>query len=136
MTQTGNAIEWDPVIVWRATVVDLETLRWSLSTAPEPGWIAAFANAPTHRRGSREYLMSRAEPTIADRDIEWKVGPEDHLDANPRIHEKVDAANSVYREALQSCAAESEREAATRRARDAAIAEAQQKLDEANGVEG
>jgi hypothetical protein len=136
MTRTRNPVDWDPLIVWQATVVDLETVRWSLSAAPEPEWIAAFASAPTNKSGSREYVMSPAEPTVADRDIVWKVGPDDHLDANLRIHEKVNAANGAYREALQNRAAESEREAETRRAHDAAIMEAQRKLDEANGSDG
>ena len=81
-------------------------------------------------------MNSSLQPRIADRDIEWKVGPDDHLDANVRIHEKVDVANEAYRQTLRSRAAESEREAEYERVRDAAIAEAQRKLDEANGSQG
>ena len=82
-----------------------------------------------------EYLTSGSEPTISGRDIEWKVGPDDHLDANLRVHEKVDAANRAYRAMLEQRAGERERIAEEQGVRDAAIAEAQRRLDEANGVE-
>jgi hypothetical protein len=133
MAQSIDPQEWDPFTVWRTTIVDLQTVRWSLSEAPDPDWIAAFRHAPTDKSGSTEYVMSGSEPTISGQDIEWKVGPEDHLDANLRVHEKVDAANGAYREALLRRAAQRERMAEEKRARDAAIEEAQRKLDEANG---
>ena len=135
MAHFGDVEVWDPLTVWRAIVVDLQTLRWSLSEAPEPDWIAAFRKAPTNKRGSAEYLTSGSEPTISGRDIEWKVGPDDHLDANLRVHEKVDAANRAYRAMLEQRAAERGRIAEEQGVRDAAIAEAQRRLDEANGVE-
>jgi hypothetical protein len=133
MAQSIDPLEWDPFTVWRTTVVDLQTVRWSLSEAPDPDWIAAFRNAPTRKSGSTEYLMSGSEPTITGPDIEWKVAPEDHLDANLRVHEKVGVANGAYRDMLQRRAAEREQMAEARRARDAAIEEAQRRLDEANG---
>jgi hypothetical protein len=136
MTQSIDPQEWDPFTVWRTTVVDLETVRWSLSEAPDPEWIAAFRDASTDKRGSTEYVMSGSEPTISGQDIEWKVGPEDHLDANLRVHEKVDVANGAYGEMLQRQAAERRQEAEQNRVRDAAIEEAQRKLDEANGSAG
>ena len=58
MAHFGDVEVWDPLTVWRAIVVDLQTLRWSLSEAPDPDWIAAFRNAPTSKRGSTEYLTS------------------------------------------------------------------------------
>lgn len=136
MAQSSDPIEWDPFTVWRTTVIDLQTLRWSLSAAPDPVWIAAFRDAPTNKSGSAEYVMSGSEPTVSGGDIEWNVSPEDHLDANLRVHEKVDVANGAYREVLRQRAAERERVAEQTRARDAAIAEAQTKLDEANGTDG
>jgi hypothetical protein len=134
MVQSSDPREWDPFTVWRATVVDLQTVRWSLSETPDPEWIAAFRNAPTNKSGATEYATSGSEPTISGQDIEWKVGPRDHLDANLRVHEKVDVANAAYREVLQRRADEGERVADEKRARDAAIEEAQRKLDEANGT--
>jgi hypothetical protein len=136
MAQSIDPQEWDPFTVWRTTVVDLETLRWSLSEAPDPEWIAAFRDAPTDKRGSTEYVMSGSEPTISGQDIEWKVGPEDHLDANLRVHEKVDVANGAYGEMLQARAAAHRQKAEEKRLRDDAIEEAQRKLDEANGSGG
>jgi hypothetical protein len=136
MAQGLEPQEWDPFTVWRTTVVDLQTLRWSLSEAPDPEWIAAFRDAPTNKSGTMEYVMSGSEPTISGQDIEWKVGPEDHLDANLRVHEKVDIANGAYREVLQRQAAERQQVADEKRLRDAAIEEAQRKLDEANGSAG
>jgi hypothetical protein len=135
MAQSSDPIDWDPFTVWRTTVIDLETLRWSLNAAPDTDWIAAFRNAPTNKSGSKGYVTSGSEPTVSGGDIEWKVGPDDHLDANLRVHEKVDIANGAYREGLQRRAAERDRAADEARVRDAAIAEAQRKLDEANGVE-
>lgn len=135
MMQSSDPKEWDPFTVWRTTVVDLQTVRWSLSAAPDPDWIAAFHNAPTEKSGSTEYVMSRSEPTISGEDIEWNVGPKDHLDANLRVHEKVDVANSAYREVLKRRAAERERVEEQTRGRDAAIVAAQRKLDQANGSE-
>ncbi len=130
----GSDLEdWDPLTVWRAVVVDLHTVRWSLSEIPDADWIAAFRNAPTNKSGSTEYMASGSEPTISGRDIEWKVGPDDHLDANLRVHEKVEIANDAYRAVLKQRAGERERVAEERRVRDAAIAEAQRRLDEANG---
>jgi hypothetical protein len=111
-------------------------LRWSLSEAPDSECIAAFRNAPINKRGSSEYVMPGSEPTIFGQDIEWKVGPEDHLDANLRVHEKVDIANGAYREALQRGAAEHRQVAKQQRLRDAAIEEAERRLDEANGSAG
>jgi hypothetical protein len=136
MAQSAEPQEWDPFTVWRTTVVDLQTVHWSLSEAPDPDWIAAFRSAPTSKSGSTEYVMSGSEPTISGQDIEWKVGPEDHLDANLRVHEKVDVANVAYREMLQRRAGEREQAAEEKRLRDAAIEEAQRKLDEANGSAG
>jgi hypothetical protein len=136
MAQSIEPQEWDPFTVWQTTVVDLQTLRWSLSEAPDPEWIAAFRNAPTNKHGSTEYRMSGSEPTVTGQDIEWKVGPEDHLDANLRVHEKVAIANGAYREVLQRQAAERQQVADQKRLRDAAIEEAQRKLDEANGSAG
>jgi hypothetical protein len=136
MAQSIEPQEWDPFTVWQTTVVDLQTLRWSLSDAPEPEWVAAFRNALTNKRGSTEYMTSGSEPTISGHDIEWKVGPEDHLDANLRVHEKVDIANGAYREVLQRRAAEHQQAADEKRLRDAAIEEAQRRLDEANGSAG
>lgn len=136
MAQSIDPQEWDPFTVWRTTVVDLQTVRWSLSDAPDPEWIAAFRNAPTDKRGSTEYVMSGSEPTISGQDIEWKVGREDHLDANLRVHEKVDVANGAYRQVLQRRAAKHRQAAEEKRVHDAAIEEAQRKLDEANGSTG
>jgi hypothetical protein len=136
MTQSIDPQEWDPFTVWRTTVVDLQTVRWSLSEAPDPDWIAAFRSAPTKKSGSTEYVTSGSEPTISGPDIEWKVGPQDHLDANLRVHDKVDVANGAYRELLRGRAAERHQMAEEKRVRDAAIEEAQRKLDEANGVAG
>ena len=99
-----------------------------------PEWIEAFRNARTDRSGSPEYLNAGSEPAISGQDIEWKVGPEDHLDANLRVHERVDIANGVYREVVAKRAAEGDRVAQEQRVRVAAIAEAQRKLDEANGI--
>jgi hypothetical protein len=136
VSQPSDPRAWDPFTVWRTTVVDLQTLRWSLSEAPDPDWIAAFRDAPTNKSGSTEYVMSGSEPTVSGQDIEWKVGPQDHLDANLRVHQKVEVANDAYREVLSKRAAERERTADEKRVRDAAIEEAQRKLDEANGSEG
>ena len=136
MAQRSDPIEWDPFTVWRTTVIDLQTVRWSLSAAPVPDWIAAFRDAPTNKSGSADYAASGSEPTVSGGDIEWKVGPDDHLDANLRVHEKVDAANGAYREVLKQRAAERDRAEEKARVRDAAIAAAQRKLDEANGIEG
>jgi hypothetical protein len=136
MAQSIDPQEWAPFTVWRTTVVDLQTVSWSLSEAPDPQWIEAFRNAPINKRGSTEYVMSGSEPTIAGHDIEWKVGPEDHLDANLRVHEKVDVANGAYREVLEKRAADRQQMAEEKRLRDAAIEEAQRKLDEANGSAG
>jgi hypothetical protein len=136
VAQVSDPTEWDPLTVWRATVVDLQTLRWSLSAVPDSDWIEAFRNAPTNKSGSPEYVTSGLEPTMSGGDIEWKVGPEDHLDANLRIHEKVDVANGADREVRQERAAERTRVEEENRARDAAIEEAQRKLDEANGTKG
>jgi hypothetical protein len=136
MAQSIDPREWDPFTVWRTTVVDLQTVRWSLSEAPDAEWIAAFRNAPTDKRGSTEYVMSGSEPIISGQDIEWKVGPEDHLDANIRVHEKVDVANGAYSEMLQRRAAERQHVAEEKRVHDAAIEEAQRELDEANGSAG
>jgi hypothetical protein len=80
--------------------------------------------------------MPGSEPTISGEDIEWKVGPNDHLDANLRVHEKVNVANSAYLELLKRRAIERERAGDETRVRGAAIEEAQRKLDEANGSEG
>lgn len=136
MAQSIDPQEWAPVTVWRTTVVDLQSVRWSLSEAPDQEWIAAFRHAPINKRGSTEYVMSGSEPTISGQDIEWNVGPEDHLDANLRVHEKVHVANGAYREVLQKRAADHEQMAQEKRLRDAAIEEAQRKLDEANGSAG
>jgi hypothetical protein len=136
MTQTSDPGAWDPLTVWRATVVDLQTVRWSLSEAPDPDWIAAFRDAPTNKTGSSEYVMSGSEPTISGQDIEWKVGPQDHLDANLRVHEKVEVANGAHREVLNKRADERDRVGEEKRVLGAAIEEAQRKLDEANGSEG
>ncbi len=134
MAERDGSDHWDPLTVWRSVVVDLETLRWSLSEEPDREWIEAFRNARTDRSGSPEYLKPELEPTISGQDIEWKVGPQDHLDANLRVHEKVDIANGVYRDAVAQRAAEGERVAQEQRVRDSAIAEAQRRLDEANGI--
>jgi hypothetical protein len=134
MSETDGIDQWDPLTVWRAVVIDLETVRWSLSEEPDPEWIEAFRNARTDRSGSPEYLNAGSEPAISGRDIEWKVGPEDHLDANLRVHERVDIANGVYREVVAKRAAEGDRVAQEQRVRVAAIAEAQRRLDEANGI--
>jgi len=127
--------EWDPLTVWRAVVVDLQTLRWSLSETPDADWIAAFRAAPTIRSGSSEYMTSGSEPALSGRDIEWSVGPDDHLDANLRVHEKVDVANAAYLDVLKRRSGERERLAEEQRAGDAAIAAAQRRLDHANGID-
>jgi hypothetical protein len=136
MIHSSDPKEWDPFTVWRTIVVDLQTVRWSLSAAPDPDWIAAFQNARTEKSGSPEYVMSGSEPTISGEDIEWSVGPKDHLDANLRVHEKVDVANSAYREVLARRDLERERVDEEKRVRDAAIEEAQRQLDEVNGSQG
>ena len=136
MAQSIEPQEWDPFTLWRTTVIDLQTVRWSLSEAPDPEWIAAFRHAPTNKHGSTEYVTSGSEPTISGHDIEWKVSPEDHLDANLRVHEKVDTANRAYREVLQRRAAEHRQATEEKRLLDAAIEQAQRRLDEANGSAG
>jgi len=95
MAQRSDPIEWDPFTVWRTTVIDLRTVRWSLSAAPDPQLDRGIRDAPTKKSGSA-HLASGSEPTVSVGDIEWKVGPDDHLDANLRVHEKVDVANGVY----------------------------------------
>lgn len=136
MAQNSGAGEWDPVTVGRAVVVDLQTLRWALSAAPETDWIAAFRNAPMTKTGSMEYVMTGSEPTVAGREIEWKVGQKDHLDANIQVRRKVDAANAAYPVVLARHADARDRAAAKRQGDEDAIKEAQRLLDEASGTAG
>jgi len=122
---------WVPIRVGRAVVVDLETVTCALSDRPDSDWIAAFRDAPVAKIGGMQYIMSGSEPMIHGQEVEWKVGPKDHLDANSRVRAKAAAANDHYLEVLKRRAAERERAAEETRVRDAAIQDAQRLLDEA-----
>ena len=43
MSETDGIDQWDPLTVWRAVVIDLETVRWSLSEEPAPNGSRHFA---------------------------------------------------------------------------------------------
>jgi hypothetical protein len=136
MAQNSGAGEWDPVTVGHAIVVDLHTVRWALSAAPDTDWIAAFRNAPMTKSGSMEYVTTGSEPKVAGHEIEWKVGPKDHLDANIQVRQKVDAANAAYPVVLARRAEARDRAAVKKQGDEDAIKEAQRLLDEASGDAG
>jgi hypothetical protein len=133
MAENTEAENWEPLTVGKAVVVELGRLRWPLSATPDADWTIAFHNAPLEKSGSAEYVLTRSAPEVVGREIEWEVGPKNHLDANIRVRSKVEAANAAYPGVLTRRAEDRERQAAQQRAREDAIKDAQRVLDEASG---
>jgi hypothetical protein len=130
----GGGVGWEPLTVGRATVVDLTTLRWTLSVAPDTDWVVAFRDAPVTRSGVGGFVFSGWDPQITGQEIEWRVDEPNHVSADREVRERVDAANAAYPTVLANRAADRDREAGEKQAGEAAIKEAQRRLDEASGA--
>jgi hypothetical protein len=133
VAEPTDAPIWTPVTVDRTQVVELDKLEWTLSAVPDDDWIRAFRNATANKSGSMDYELSQTGPEVYGAAIVWQVGPADHLDANQYVQTKLGAANAAYPEVLARRAEESQRHAEDERSGEAAIEEAQRRLDDANG---